>query len=344
MSETTIRDIAKQCGVSISTVSRALNNHPDINPATRKKVMEVIRETGFVPNNSAINLKKSDARSIALLVKGITNQFFSSMIQIMEDYAQKRDYATILRHVEAHEDEVQVALQLVKEKRLKGIVFLGGNFTHDESMLRQLNVPFVFSTVGTPNGTKTWYPNVSVDDRAEACKAVSYLIEQGHRRIAIITEGSEIPSVGQLRYEGYIDALKRHGIEPDRNLVMEVTEGIEHYSMQNGYLATRSLIQSGESFTGIFCVADVFAIGACRAVLEWGKRIPEDVSVVGYDGIDIGNYYNPKLTTIKQPVEEMADATILLLFDMIDKKRKPESIIMPAELVIRESSGSGYRR
>jgi DNA-binding LacI/PurR family transcriptional regulator len=342
MSELTIRDIAKECGVSISTVSRALNNHPDISPKTRKKIMDAVSRNSFVPNNSAINLKKSDAKSIALLVKGITNQFFSTMIQVMEDYAQKRSYATILRHVEAYEDEVQVALQLVKEKRLKGIVFLGGNFVHSDEQLKQLHVPFVFSTVGT-NETRTWYSNVSVDDRAEACKAVSYLIDQGHRNIAIVTEGSSIPSVGQLRYEGYRDALEKHGLKLNPKLVMEVTEGIERYSMANGYEATRRLIHSREDFTAIFCVADVFAIGACRAVLESGKRIPEDVSIVGYDGIDIGNYYNPKLTTISQPVEKMAEASITLLFDLIDKKRKPMNIIMPAELVIRESSGSGYR-
>ncbi|MFA6664291.1 MAG: LacI family DNA-binding transcriptional regulator, partial [Lachnospiraceae bacterium] len=100
MAETTIKDIAKECGVGVSTVSRALNNHPDINPETREKIMKVIRETGFVPNNSARNLKRSDARSIALIVKGISNPFFSDMIRIMENYAQTQRYTTILRHVE----------------------------------------------------------------------------------------------------------------------------------------------------------------------------------------------------------------------------------------------------
>lgn len=340
MEETTIRDIARLCGVGVSTVSRAINNHPDINPETRRRIMEVIAETGFVPNNSAINLKKSDARSIALLIKGITNQFFGRMIQVMEDRAQKQGYATILRHVEAREDEVQVALQLVKEKRLRGIVFLGGNFTHDEAMLRQLRVPFVFSTVGMPQGEQTWYANVAVDDRLESAKLIDYLIGQGHRRIAIITDAVSVPSVGQLRYQGYADALRRHGLTADPELVREVAaDGNEHYTMENGYAEAKKLLASGEPFTAIFCIADIFAVGACRAILDAGLRIPEDISVAGYDGIAIGSFYAPRITTIVQPAEEMAAETIRLLFDMIGKKGKPETILMPAELVVRESSG-----
>ena len=126
MAEITIKDIAKECGVGVSTVSRALNNHPDINPETRRKIMEVIERTGFIPNNSARNLKRTDAKCIAMLVKGITNPFFSKMIEIIEDEAKRKRYALVLRHVEAQEDELDVALELEKEKRLRGIVFLGG--------------------------------------------------------------------------------------------------------------------------------------------------------------------------------------------------------------------------
>ncbi len=113
--------------------------------------------------------------------------------------------------------------------------------------------------------------------------------------------------------------------------------------MENGYKMTWKLLHSGADFTGLFCTADVFAIGACRAVIDSGLRIPEDISVVGYDGIDTGNYYIPRITTIRQPATEMAEATITLLFDMIDGKSGPRSILMPAELVIRESTGSGFR-
>ncbi len=138
MAEITIKDIAKECGVGVSTVSRALNNHPDINPETRRKIMEVIERTGFIPNNSARNLKRTDAKCIAMLVKGITNPFFSKMIEIIEDEAKRKRYALVLRHVEAQEDELDVALELEKEKRLRGIVFLGGMFRHSQEKLDKL--------------------------------------------------------------------------------------------------------------------------------------------------------------------------------------------------------------
>ena len=122
----TIKDVARVCGVGVSTVSRAINNHPDINPETKEMIMQVIKENNYVPNNSARNLKRSDARAIAILIKGISNQFFNSMIKVFEEEIQKKKYSLVLQHVDAWQDETEVALELEKEKRLRGIIFLGG--------------------------------------------------------------------------------------------------------------------------------------------------------------------------------------------------------------------------
>lgn len=342
MAEITIKDIAKQCGVGISTVSRAINNHPDINPETRKKIMEVIEETGFIPNNSARNLKRTDAKCIAVLVKGITNPFFSNMIQIIEEETQRNKYALVLRHVEAFEDEVDVALELEKEKRLRGIVFLGGRFIHSEEKLGKLNVPFIFSTIGVDLSDrigKVEFSNIAVDDKLESKKMTEYLLELGHRQIAIIAEKPEQP-VGRLRVEGYREAYEERGLAVSEDMICYVQEDIDYYSMENGYITAKKLIESetGSKVTAIYATSDSLAIGACRAVLEAGKKIPEDISVAGYDGIDMGEYYNPKLTTIKQPVEEMAKKTIRLLLDVIGERQGHEQIIFPAELVVREST------
>lgn len=126
--EITIKDIARFCNVGVSTVSRAINNHPDINPETKKMIMDTIRRHGYIPNNSARNLKRTDGKCIAVLVKGITNPFFADAIQIIEDEIKRKKYSMVIRHVESNEDEVDVALELVKEKRLAGIIFLGGYF------------------------------------------------------------------------------------------------------------------------------------------------------------------------------------------------------------------------
>ena len=122
MADITIKDIARECGVGVSTVSRALNNHPDINPETKEKILEVIKATGFVPNNSARYLKRSETNSIALLVKGITNPFFTRMIQVIEEGVEERKYTTILRHVGPMEDEVLIALSLVRGVDRKSVV------------------------------------------------------------------------------------------------------------------------------------------------------------------------------------------------------------------------------
>ena len=136
MKAITIKDIAKKCGVGVSTVSRAINNHPDISEETKSKIMKVIKENNFIPNNSARNLKCLDTRTIAVLIKGIDNPFFQRMIKVFEEEIQDRKYIFVLQRVDSNQDEIEVALQLIKEKRLKGIVFLGGNFSHQEKNLQ----------------------------------------------------------------------------------------------------------------------------------------------------------------------------------------------------------------
>lgn len=342
MAEITIKDIAKQCGVGVSTVSRAINNHPDINPETRKMVMQVIEETGFIPNNSARNLKRTDAKCIAVLIKGITNPFFSNMIRIIEDETQRNKYALVLRHVEADEDEVDVALELEKEKRLRGIVFLGGRFTHSEEKINKLNVPFIFSTIGVDISDRIGraeFSNITVDDKLESEKMTEYLLNLGHRRIAFVTERPE-ESIGRRRIEGYREAFVKRGLTIPEELICYVQEELDHFSMENGYITTKKLLESPEKVTAIYAASDSLAIGVCRAVLEAGKRIPEDISVAGYDGIELGEYYNPKLTTIKQPVEEMAKKTIHVLLDVIAGREDHQQIVFPAKLMERESTAA----
>ena len=340
MFEPTIKDIAKICGVGVSTVSRAINNHPDINPETKEKIMNTIKEYGYVPNNSARNLKRVDAKAIAVLVKGIANPFFANMIKIIEEECKRKRYSMELQHIESDEDEVDVAQKIVKEKRLRGIIFLGGLFSHSEEKLKKLNVPFVFSTAGSipENISKNQYSNLCVDDYKESMKMVDYLIGLGHRRIAIIVAEPYEESIGQLRLEGYIDALKKNGIQPDSALVFQTSDEISHFSMENGYCTTKRLVESGVDFTALYAVSDVLAIGATRALLESGRKVPDDVSVAGYDGIDVSGSISPSLTTIRQPVEAMAKDTVKLLFDIIAGKKDHQHITYEAELLEREST------
>lgn len=336
----TIRDIAKLCGVGISTVSRAINNHPDINFETKEAIIKVIKEYNYIPNNSARNLKRIDTKSIAVLVKGITNPFFNNMIKIMEEEIKKRKHTLVLHHVDFNEDEVDVALELVKEKRLRGIVFLGGYFNHSEKKLAELSVPFVLSTVGGAPETinKSMYSSISVDDVKESYNVIEYLIESGHRKIAILSAPVNDASIGKLRYEGYVKALKEKGIPYNEKLVCCMPEELVDYSIESGYDMTKKLLDSGEEFTALFAISDNMALGACKAIVDSGKKIPKDISVVGFDGIKFGKYYNPSLTTMAQPIDEMALATINLLFEVLANKSLHQHHVFEAKLIERESS------
>ncbi|MDC7294875.1 LacI family transcriptional regulator [Butyrivibrio sp. DSM 10294] len=339
MAEITIVEIAKRCGVGVSTVSRAINNHSDINPETKKKIMAVIKETGYIPNNSARNLKRTDAKCIAVLVKGITNPFFSPMIEVVEHETEKRGYALVLRHVEAYEDEVDVALELEKEKRLRGIIFMGGSTKHASDKVKQLNVPVVFATIGSDISddlNRNAYSTVSVDDAFESKKITEYLISLGHKKIAIMAEGSDTPSIVRLRLEGYLEALKDNNIEVNNNLIRYVDKRI--YTMQNGYDTAKALIDSGEEFTALYCVSDVLAIGALRAFADAGVRVPEDVSLAGFDGQELAAYCVPRLTTIRQPMGDISKETMKLLFDIIDGESRHKHIVFPGELIEGEST------
>lgn len=339
MASITIIDIAKMCGVGVTTVSRAINNHPDISEETKAMIMKVIKENHYVPNNSARNLKRSASKTIAVLIKGITNPFFNRMIQVFEKEIKRKKYSFILQRVDEHQDEIEVAIELEKEKRLKGIVFLGGYFSHSKEKLEQLTVPFVLSTIGmAPEFDPTEFSSVSVDDFKESYKIVDFLCSLGHRKIAIITAPMDDVSIGKLRYEGYKKALEDRGLQVDSRLVCSMKDHLESYSMENGYVVTKDLLESGEAFTALFAVSDSLAVGACKAIFESGKHVPGDYSVAGFDGLDIAYYYNPSITTIRQPVEEIAEETLRILFDLINKKQSHSHKIFPGELMIREST------
>ena len=339
MDSITIKDVARICGVGVSTVSRAINNHPDINEETKNMILQVIKENNYIPNNSARNLKRSVSRVIVLLVKGIDNPFFSNMIRIFEEEIQKKRYSVFLCRVEEGEDEVDVAIEVMKERKPKGLIFLGGCFSHSHEKLEQLDIPFILSTIAVTNDMeKGNFSSVSVDDVQESYKIVSYLCEQGHKKIGILAATPLDESIGKLRLEGYKKALKDHGITFDPSWCFFSDEDIECYTMNNGYRQMKRVIKSKQDITALFAVSDSIAIGACKAVFDAGKTVPEDYSIAGFDGMEMARYYNPAITTIRQPVEEMAHATIRILFDIIRDKAQNQQKVFKGQLIEGQST------
>ncbi len=334
----TIKDIAKMCNVGISTVSRAINNDPGINQETRARILKVIEEQNFVPNHSARNLKMIESNTIALLVKGNTNLFFQGMLRTFEQELQQVEYSYVIYPVSEDQDETAVALELVKERKLKGIIFLGGLAEVSEGHLDSIGVPCVRCTVSNPNvliGDKEY--SVAIDDRKETYRLIDYLCRCGHKKIAILGGRRLDGSIGRMRLEGYKEALEDHGIEYDPKLVVYMREDVAEFSAENGYLTAKELLDSGTEFTAMFALCDMMAFGAYKAIKERGLRIPEDISVVGFDGLDLTNFFDPSLTTVSQPCDQMVKASIDVLLGAINDNRHGEQRIFQAELVERDS-------
>ncbi len=233
-----------------------------------------------------------------------------------------------------------MALALEKEKRLKGIIFLGGSIIEKEDYIKRLTVPFVLCTAALDG--RPWqgeYTAITVDDIREGYRITDYLCNLGHKKIAIIGGREDQPSgIGALRIKGYEAALTDHGITPDPELILYMDPDIQEFTPANGYAVTKRLLESGKEFTALFVVSDNTAFGACKAILESGKRIPEDYSVAGFDGIELARYYQPSLTTMRQPRDDMARESIKLLVDMIEDNISPQMRIFDAELIEGEST------
>lgn len=312
----TIRDIARRCGVSVSTVSRVLNNHPDVSAANRAKVLEVVRELHYVPNTSARDLVRPQSDSIGLVVRGIGNPFFSGVIRAIEHAIEAAGYSMILHQIRSGEDELRAGAELARSRRLLGLILLGGCFDYTPEQIALLEVPFVCCSYTNSFGElpENVYSSVTIDDQEEAYRAVRLLLEQGHRRIAVLLDCVEDHSISQLRYMGYRRALAEQGIPVDAALVGETGS----FDMAAAYRRTAQLLESGADFTAVFAIADSMAVAAMKALHDAGRRVPEDCSVVAIDGIDMSIYAVPTLTTLVQPQEEMGERSVKILLDMIE--------------------------
>lgn len=311
----TIKDVAEFCGVSITTVSRVLNGHPDVREELRAKVMDAIRELHYVPNSSARDLGKAPADTIGVVVRGAENPFFNSVIRSIETAAGKADYTMIPHHIDTEDDELGEGAALVRSKRLRGLILLGGRFDYTPEEVAVLDVPFVCCTFTNTFGSldRKKFSSVCVDDYQEAYKATKLLIEKGHKKIAVLLGSIDDRSISQIRYKGYCDAMRDSGIEPDGELVVECGD----YEMHHAYQETRRLVKRRPDVTALFAVADTTAIAAMKALFKEGKRVPEDVSVISIDGIEISKYTTPTLTTLIQPREEMGEEAVRILLELL---------------------------
>ena len=329
----TIKDIARESGYSVSTVSRVLNNRHDVSPQARSRIMEVVELHNFVLNSNAKQLKQSQSKTVAVIVKGTSNMLFSNIVEEMQKMIEKTKYTVSVSYLDEDENEVEHALIQCRERKPVGILFLGGNPDYFQARFEKVKIPCVLVTNDSTELRFANLSSVSIDDVEAAKCAVDYLFEHGHSKIGIIGGDPRISYTSHLRLIGSKESFHNHKIEFCENAYYEKAR----YSYDSAYHAMERLLNKANDITGVFAMSDVMAIGAIRALKDRHFNVPEDVSVIGFDGITLASYYNPKLATVKQNSNIIATESVRILIDMIEMEGEVVHERVPFELVAGES-------
>ena len=335
MKNISIKEIAKIAGVGIATVSRVINENPDVKDETRQKVLKVIEEYNYVPNNSARNLKRTKSKNIGILTKGIYNPFFSKIIDEIGIRIQNEGYIMVLQNnLKEDSEDIDVALEFIKEKRLEGIICLGGNFdTLSKEKISQVNTPIVLASLSIEEHLKDdYFSSVTIENDVSAYNATNYLCHLKHKKIGLISSDDTKENVAKLRQRGYKKALEDSGLNYDEKLIQ-----YGNYSFESGEKAMEKLLKDNEDITAIFAISDIMAIGAIRYLLSNGYKVPEDISVFGFDGIEYGKYSYPSITTIEQPTSEIGKKSADILFGIIVNNKRHRHELIKTKILIRES-------
>jgi len=330
----TIKDLAAKTGYSVGTVSRALNNHPHVSKTARDMILKAADELGFQLNVNAKQLKQQRTTSILVVVKGTSNELFGELVESIQNSIAQTEYSLHVYYLDEDENEVKRAVQLCLEKKPLGVLFLGGNSRNFQTDFGMIDIPCVLVTNDASELPFFNLSSVSTDDVQASKSAIDAMVALGHRDFVIVGGDRTVSDTSKLRYEGCMRSFREHNIVFDENLDYE---GVR-FSYQDGYNATQKLLKSGRRFTALFAVADVMAIGAIRALRDNGLRVPEDVSVMGFDGLPLGSYTVPKLSTVGQAVKVLANRSVEILIENIEGRGRCRHETTPFAVYQREST------
>jgi LacI family transcriptional regulator len=324
-----LKDIAKKAGVSTSTASRVLNGKKYISEEKRTQVLQLIQETGYVPNKAARDMVMKRSFTVGIVIPTIFNMFQRQLLSVIERSLSSFGYHTVVFFIAQDGSGEKECLDRLKAENLAGLILLHEIKSPAFYEYTAQNTLPVVSTICNFDGI----PTVKVDDKHATTDAVNHLIGLGHRKIAIICGVGF--SYGSSRLEAYHDTLAAAGIERNENRIVCV----QQYSSEFGMYGMRELLLRGRDFSAIFAASDELAIGAIRVLKDEGFSVPEDISVIGFDDIEISNYFIPRLTTIHQPIKEIGEHATLSLHRRIsgDINLDFENVI-PHKMIIREST------
>jgi len=327
----TIKDIAKVAGVSYATVSRALNDLPEINENTRKRIKEIAKQMGYTPNAVARGLVKKNTNMIALLIPDITNPFYPEVARGVEDFARENGYCVFLCNTNWDEKNEQNYLNILEERRVDGIIIAPVSVdTCNYVSKNKADIPVVYIGNRVDDDNASY---VVIDDYKAGYIATEYLIKLGHKNIAFI--GGHDKSTSHIdRINGYKHALMENGLETDIN-------SIKGYSFrkESGYGTFLEMVKNRRVPTAIVAENDIIALGIMEAAERHGYEVPKDISIIGMDDIEYGSLPKINLTTVAQPKLEIGQKAAGILLDLISGNADSRKVILEPFLIVRGTCG-----
>jgi len=323
-----IREVARLAGVSVATVSRSLSAPEKVSKESLSKVHDAIGQLGYRPNMLARNFRSTRAYAIVVLVPDIANPFFSLLLRALEDGARQRGYAVLLGDTRGAPERELDYINRVEMRLADGIIQLRPGVTDEASL-----IPAGVACVNACASEQSTGPSIRINNRGAARTMVEYLISLGHKRIGVITGTATDPHTKD-RLAGYYEALHAAAIQIDESLIIE-----GDFTLDSGQHTALQFCQMAERPTAIFSMSDDMAIGAMQTLKAQGVRIPEDMSITGFDDMTYARYCDPGLTTMSQPTELMGNLAMEMLLDIIEGNPVQQDVrILPTELIIRGST------
>lgn len=328
-----IRDIAAASGYGVGTVSRVINDQPNVSERARKRILAVMSECGYEPNTNARYLKMRSQTPVAAFVMGVGNRLFGDILGHVQALLAEKDEEVVVTYLDDDAREVLDAIEYQRARRPKAMVFLGGEPRSFEESFSQIEVPSVLVTnsaegLGFPN-----LSSVTIDNAAAARDAVEYLWARGHRRIGVLGGSRHPGKVAALRLAGVEEALRAHGAELDYERDYEPCG----YTEEEGYAALGRLLGHAGDLTAVFCLGDVIAFGALRAAHDRGLDVPGDLSLVGFDGTALARFSIPRITTVRQDSALLSKSCVEVLLETLEHGAEAQHVVVPYELLEQES-------
>ncbi|MFC4323026.1 LacI family DNA-binding transcriptional regulator [Litchfieldia salsa] len=332
----TIYDIAKEANVSPATVSRVLTGNAKVRPQTMRKIMDVIEKYNFKPNSLARSLLHKQSKTIGFILPDISHPFFSTLFQKSEAYAMELGYTVFLGNTMNNSENESKYLQSLVEKQVDGIIYIGGRINDtdtDKEYAEEIKkvmerIPIVFVN-GRMTGVDAHV--VRADEESGIDKLVELLINLNHLKIGFLGGLDGISST-DVKKNSFINAMKTRGLSINKDWVIGTG-----FNIESGEEVATQLLNLNERPTALLCANDLVAIGVIKVLTKFGLKVPEEVSVVGFDDIYLAKHFPPGITTVSQNYDQLGQTAIKVLVDLINEKEAEKEIVVPTSLILRDS-------